>query len=230
MRCLKASMFAPLSLFAIGVLMATPSSGGSKSYDIGILLNQPHPFADSGFSRPSQVDTNRHSHTSGSIAISIFGGWMTDNNWEDVFTPWDLEFRDTALAGIAGSRRFWRYDDNISFEIEGQIVRYFGDQENWEFNLPIIVRWETFPWNDVIDTSVAFGLGPSYATEVPKEEVAMDGDSQRWLVYWVFELALGVPETDWSGIFRLHHRSGAFGIVADEGGTNVLAVGLKRRF
>ncbi len=155
---------------------------------------------------------------------------MTDNRWEEVFTPWKIEFRDSTFAGIAGSRRIWRYDDDISFEIEGQIVRHFGDQDHWELNLPLIVRWETFPWNDIIDTSAAFGLGPSFASAVPKEEIAMDGESQHWLVYWVLELAMGMPETDWKGILRLHHRSGAFGIVAGEGGSNVMAVGLRRQF
>ncbi|MCZ6637227.1 MAG: hypothetical protein O7C66_03425 [Alphaproteobacteria bacterium] len=217
-------------IIALGVFLPSPSSGGPKSYDVGILLNQPHPFMDRNVSQLTQTHTDGPSDTGGSIAVSIFGGWMTDNRWEEVFTPWELDFRDSALVGMAGSRRIWRYDDDISFEIEGQIIRHFGDQDHWEFNLPFIVRWETFPWNDIIDTSVAFGLGPSYASKVPKDESAMDGESQHWLVYWVFELAMGLPETDWSGVFRLHHRSGAFGIVADKGGSNVLAVGLRRQF
>ena len=227
---MKFSWFAWISIIVLGAFLPSPSNGGSKSYDFGILLNQPHPFTNSEISRPPQTHTQQPPDTEASIAVSIFGGWMTDNNWEEAITPWNLEFRDTTLVGIAGSRRMWRYDDDISFEIEGQIVRHFGDQDHWELNLPIIVRWETFPWNDLIDTSVAFGLGPSYASQVPKDEIAKDGDSQRWLVYWVLELAMGLPETVWGGIFRLHHRSGAFGIVADKGGSNVLAVGLRRQF
>jgi hypothetical protein len=227
---MKALWFAWISIIALGVFLPSPSNGGPKSYDIGILLNQPHPFTNSEIYRPVQTHINQPPDTDAAIAVSIFGGWMTDNNWEEVITPWNLEFRDTTLVGIAGSRRLWRYDNDISFEIEGQIVHHFGDQDHWEFNLPIIVRWETFPWNDAIDTSAAFGFGPSYASEIPKEEIAKDGDSQQWLVYWMFELAMGLPETDWRGIFRLHHRSGAFGIVAGEGGSNVLAVGLRRQF
>ncbi len=48
-------------------------------------------------------------------------------------------------------------------------------QDHWEFNLPIVARWEAFPWDDVIDTSLAFGIGPSYASEIPKVEVANGG-------------------------------------------------------
>ncbi|MFB3111611.1 MAG: hypothetical protein ACE10G_06225 [Gemmatimonadales bacterium] len=226
----KALWFAWILIIAVGVILPSQSNGGSKSYDLGILLNQPHPFTNSEKSRPPQTIINQPPDTNASIAISIFGGRMTDNNFEEMITPWDIEFRNSTLVGIAGSRRIWRYDNDISFEVEGQIVRHFGNQDHWEFNIPLIVRWETFPWNDVLDTSAAFGLGPSYASEIPKEEVTKDGDSQRWLVYWLLELVMGLPETDWRAVFRLHHRSGAFGIVADEGGSNFLAVGLKRHF
>ncbi len=96
--------------------------------------------------------------------------------------------------------------------------------------LPIIGRWEPFPWDEVVDTSLAFGIGPSYASSKPKVEVANDGDSRRLLVYWMMEIEVGVPDKSWSAIFRLHHRSGAFGLVADEGGSNAMVIGLKQRF
>jgi len=165
-----------------------------------------------------------------SSAITVFGGLMTDNEWEDTLVPWTLDFRDSTLLGLAASHRIGRFDHRLGFEIEGQVVRHFGDQDHWEFNLPIVGRWEVFPWDAVLDTSLAFGIGPSYASEKPKAEVAKEGDSQRWLVYWMVELELGPPDKDWSGIFRLHHRSGAFGLIADEGGSNALVIGIKYRF
>ncbi len=111
------------------------------------------------------------------------------------------------------------------------MVRHFGDQTHWEFNLPIIARWETFPWDNVIDTSLAWGIGPSYASETPAAEVAREGESQRWLVYWLGELELGLPgQRGWTALVRVHHRSEAFGLIADEGGSNALTVGLRRRF
>ncbi len=164
-------------------------------------------------------------------AVTLFGGWLTDNDWEEVFIPGDAEFRDSWLLGLAGSRRFARLGEGLSFELEGQVVRHFGDQTHWEFNLPVIARWETLPWDNVIDTSVAFGIGPSYASETPAEEVAREGESRRWLVYWLAELELGLPgQRDWTALARIHHRSEAFGLIADEGGSNVLAVGLRRRY
>ncbi len=124
-------------------------------------------------------------------AVTLFGGWLTDNEWEEVFIPGEAEFRDSWLFGLAASRRIYRLGEGLSFEIEGQVVRHFGDQTHWEFNLPIIARWEAFPWDTVIDTSLAWGIGPSYASETPAAEVAREGESQRWLVYWLGELELG---------------------------------------
>jgi hypothetical protein len=222
--------FGASAVIAIGVLWPLISFAGPKAYDLSVLVRESHPVANQNASRSVKSDAKDPPLSSGRFAVTVFGGWMTDNDWEDVFTPWNLDFRDTTLVGVAGSRRIWRYEDKFSLEVEAQAVRYFGDQENWEFNLPVLIRWDQFPWDEKIDTSIAFGLGPSYASEVPDEEVAMDGDSQRWLVYWVAELAVGLPRSNWRGVFRLHHRSGAFGIVADEGGSNVLAVGLRRQF
>jgi len=169
---LKALWFAWILIIVVGVISPSPSNSGSKSYDFRLLLNKPHPFTTRENPRPPKTHIKRYPTSKASNAVTVFGGWMTDNNFEEVFTPWELEFRDSTLFGIAASHRIWRYADKISLEIEGQVVRHFGNQDHWEFNLPLIARWEKFPWNDVIDTSVAFGLGPSYATEVPKEEVA----------------------------------------------------------
>ena len=77
-------------------------------------------------------------------AIAVFGGLVTDNNWEDAIAPWDLDYRESLVAGLAISHRIGRFDHRLSFEIEGQVVRHFGDQDHWELNLPIVGRWEAF--------------------------------------------------------------------------------------
>ena len=165
-----------------------------------------------------------------SNAISVFGGVLTDNRWYDALAPWHLDFRASRLVGLAASHRISRRNRRWSLEIEGQVVRHFGDQDNWEFNLPIVGRWEAFPWDDVVDTSLAFGIGPSYASQRPKAEVQNRGNSHHLLVYWKMEAEAGLPGKAWSAIIVLHHRSGAFNTVADEGGSNAIVVGLRRRF
>jgi hypothetical protein len=163
-------------------------------------------------------------------AINVYAGVLTNNDWHEPFTGKSLKFKDSWLIALAGAKELGRVFDHLVIELEGQVVRHIGEQEHWEFNVPIVFRWEKFPWDNVVDTSLAYGIGPSYATEVPAEEVARKGDSQRWLIYWMFEVELGLPQSEyWSAIGRIHHRSGAWGAVADDGGSNVLALGLKRR-
>ena len=179
---------------------------------------------------PVSPDASADPAPNGAVAVTAFGGIMTDNKWEDVLAPWTLEFRESGLAGVAASRRLAQIGDGFVLEVEGQAVRHFGDQDHWEFNLPLTARWLRFPWDDTVDTSVAWGIGPSYATEVPQVELDNNETSQRWLVYWMAEVELALPDSPWSGVLRLHHRSDAFGLIGDDGGSNALAIGIRRQF
>lgn len=166
-------------------------------------------------------------------AATAYFGRMTDvHSWHDILLhPGDVDFANANLLAGSMSWTFARYlDDALNLELEGQAVRYFGDQDNWEFNVPVAVRWNRFPWNDTLATSTAFGLGPSYATEVPPVEVELEGESQRFLAYWFVELTLGPPKADWSAVLRLHHRSGGLGSISKDGGSNSLGAGVKFSF
>jgi hypothetical protein len=166
-------------------------------------------------------------------AVTAYYGKMTDvHSWHDIILhPDDVDFEDARLLTGAMSWTFARYLDNaLNLELEGQVVRYFGDQDNWEFNLPVAVRWNRFPWNNTIATTTAFGLGPSYANQVPPVEVELEGDSQRFMAYWFVEVTLGPPQADWSTVLRLHHRSGGLGAITEDGGSNSLGVGVKFSF
>ena len=160
-------------------------------------------------------------------ALNVYVGRLTSNNWGEFFIPGEaVVFRDSYLLTAALARRIGTYGDKASFEIEGQVVKHFNGQEHWEFNALVAARWEAFPWDDHIDTSLAFGLGPSFATEKP----VVESEGQN-LVYWMIELALSLPEYPQTAVIsRIHHRSNAFGFVGDEGGSNSLALGLKYRF
>jgi hypothetical protein len=166
-------------------------------------------------------------------AFTVFAGRLTKVDvWHDIFTdPGDVKFADSYFAAGALSlslARFW--DKRVGLELEGQVVRHWGDQHLWEFNLPVVARWHRFPWNTWVNTTAAFGLGPSYATKVPDVEVGLEGDSKKFLAHWFMELTLGAPEASWAVSFRLHHRSDAFSLFANEGGSNGLAMGLRLGF
>ena len=54
-------------------------------------------------------------------------------------------------------------------------------------------------------------------------------DAATLLHYLVIEAAVGLPNSSWSVVGRVHHRSGIFGLLSHSG-SNVLAIGLRYRF
>ena len=165
------------------------------------------------------------------LSVSAYGGWLTSNDWIEVFAPQQWEFVDSQLAALAVSRQAGWLSDAARTEVEGQIVRHFGIQDHWEFNVLGVIRRTALPWDDRLDMSAAGGLGLSYATERPDAEIDFEGDTERLLVYWMLEMDAAIPRAEtWSVLARLHHRSPAYGLFGDGGGANVLALGLRYRF
>ena len=152
--------------------------------------------------------------------------------WHDIFTdPNGLEFADAYLATLALAHPFRQYrDGDFGLETEGQVVYNFGDQSHWEFNALIAARWYRFPWNGTVETTLSVGGGLSWASEVPEVEVQLEGSSEQLLFYGHLEMTFARPGSHWAGILRLHHRSGGFGLLADDGGMNALCLGLTRSF
>ena len=164
-------------------------------------------------------------------SLSIYAGRMTDNSVDDfVDSFYGLDFEESYLLTLALARRIATYSDLASFEVEGQVVKHFDQQDHWEFNALLTARWEAFFWDKYLDTSLAVGAGPSYATDIPEIEVQRSGESERLQVYLMVELEFVLPsQPNVAVITRIHHRSNAFGTVADSGTSNALAIGLKFR-
>ncbi len=160
--------------------------------------------------------------------MSIFAGRQVSNVWEDVFlAPGDLDWRDSGIVGVAAGRD-WPVAPNLSLGIEAQVVVHFGEQDHLELNLPVFLRYTPERLRPL--RSLAFGLGPSYASEVPEIEVQTRGGSQRALLYWAIEAEFSSPSRQATIFTRLHHRSNGFGTIGEDGGSNVIVLGLRRRW
>jgi len=162
--------------------------------------------------------------------LTVYGGAHAQDTIEDVFT-FNAKFEDNDYIAVAAlAREFWRYQNYISFEAEGQIGKHFNNDTFWEFNGLIIGRWHVFPWNKYVDTSLAIGDGLSCYTEISKVEKDDDDDAQKTLNYLLFELALGLPQYPrWDLVVRIHHRSSVFGLYG-AGGSNFVCGGIKFAF
>lgn len=122
----------------------------------------------------------------------------------------------------------------LTWELEGQAAKHTGHQSHLETNLLLTARWNRFPWDGYVATSAALGWGFSYAHELPVLEPRSDREegSNRLLNYLLVELDFAPPTApQWGLVFRLHHRSGVFGIYNGvNGGSNFVGGGLRYRF
>lgn len=170
-------------------------------------------------------------HAEGAIPAtwshSGYVGLMTTDRVEEFSDgpDWsDGQLIGYALAYDRPLNAFW----SVGFEL--QATYHFGDQSYGEFGLPITVRYRPEnPWLRSIE-GFAFGLGMSHTTKVPDIEVDTRGESQRNLFYWLLETEFKTKDPKTSWFVRIHHRSDAWGTLEEEGGSNALAIGIRRDF
>jgi len=103
------------------------------------------------------------------------------------------------------------------------------------FNPYIMARWSKFPWSNTIRTTFGLGGGLSYATDIPSIEIRPsdpNGDYSRLMHYIAVEATFALPKyKDWQLVYRLHHRSGVFGLMqAENAGNTAVQIGLRRYF
>ena len=171
-------------------------------------------------------------------SITFFNGMYTDRSFgKAVFNlPGDLE--KNYLHGLSISRHlahFWR--DYFALELEGMVALHHGrhkegSQDYWEYLLAVLLRYDRFPWKDQLHTAIALGEGLSLASKVPLREIQFRGDSRRLLNYLAFELELTLPSYPrYSMAYRIHHRSGVFGLFDNvRGASDFYLLGLRYRF
>jgi hypothetical protein len=167
-------------------------------------------------------------------ALTVYAARISSEaTWQHVLKdPLGTGFVDSYLVAAALAQRYASFlGDGLALEAEGQAVYHFGEQNHWEFNaMPVVARWQRFPWSGRFASSAAFGLGLSYATEVPAVELRLEDTSDRLMIYWVAELTAGPRDARWAISLRLHHRSDAFGLMGEDGGMNAVGLGIRYGF
>jgi hypothetical protein len=159
------------------------------------------------------------------VAVTL--GQMTSNTWQDVlFEPGSVDLRESWIAGIMVSRE-WPLGQIGYAGIEAQLNLHWGGQGYLEIAAPVYLR-SVRPRRPYIP-ALAYGLGLSLASAVPKVEVDRRGESQNLLAYWFIELEFA-SRAELRPFIRLHHRSDAFGVFETDTGSNAILLGLRRDF
>jgi len=154
----------------------------------------------------------------------------------------DLKMDPSYFVGINYSDQanipiFTKYlsDKGFKTEVELQLSKHHGMQDNYEVHSAILVRSKNFNTIGFINTNFAFGIGISHAMGTPWYEDTESGsiDEKRYKTqnYLAFEVEFSPQRSSWSIPIRLHHRSGIYGLIAPEKvGSNFIAAGIRRKF
>jgi hypothetical protein len=166
--------------------------------------------------------------------IAIMGGIFSPDVFSDIVTtPWDTRTDSIYLLSGSYNRRLTTVLNHLDIEVEGGLGRRFGDNNSAEAYAALGLRWRAFPWDDFLTTSFAvYPIGPSYVANLSSAEVSKDGRSANWLNFFSIELTVAAPSMpELEVLFRLHHRSGVFGLInGSTNGADFLSVGARYRF
>jgi hypothetical protein len=217
-----------LALLSI-VLGAGLPAGTTETYAAqiggGHALNPREPVKPA---EPTPAGSWRHDGWS----LTLYAGRLSTSDSSDIFVA-DGEFDDAGTVGAALSKVLFTSWKHLVWEAEVQANQHFGDQDHVELDALILARWTSFPWNDVVRTTIAIGDGLSYATKTPKLERAAHGESVANLLnYVVAEITLAPPSIEHVSLsIRYQHRSGMFGTFSGVGeASTIFALGMKYHF
>jgi hypothetical protein len=166
-------------------------------------------------------------------SVFAYGGQWTDTRFVHIVFRGRTDFQSSYVWAAGVSRNLFDISRHLGTEAEFNLARNSGLQTHGEMNTAFSLRWKTFPWDRYVKTSLAYGLGISYAFERPPIEEEPERRASRTLIFMPAELTFAPPKekkSPWEVMVRIHHRSGAFGFFKDAGGSNFVTAGLRYRF
>ncbi len=169
-------------------------------------------------------------------ALSLYVGRYTRDTLAQVFTEsFDLNFDDRDYVGVvAYSKVFRKPSAKRHWELEGQIGKHFRGQSHVELNTAVFHRWKKFPWNHRVRTTLAIGIGLSYAFEEPALEASNPSNDGTTRLQFYLGFDTSLAPSSWSRtsfLLRLHHRSTVAGLFGDvDSGSNYLSAGVRYEF
>jgi hypothetical protein len=158
------------------------------------------------------------------------GGWHRESTY---FTGVGLAKTVGTLGGSIGALRS-TFVENIQHGYEVVLLQHRGKQEVQELGAAYMLRSPNLELAQ-LRVNAAGGLGLSHTFGTPSyEDGPKDDPTKRYrtqlLILLEAEWSLAsLP--DWSLVTRIHHRSGAYGLIAPrQVGSNFIVAGVRYRF
>ena len=171
------------------------------------------------------------------LKLAYYKGMYTNTNLGEILLKLDTHNRQSYINMFSIAKPFLKlWKANI--ETEGQVGWHTGVQKHMEFNGLFLAR---FGANKNLPVNFAVGEGLSLATrnpdlENPRKNVfypSVESEySNKLLNYLAFEVELSLPSLKKKNVpspfFRVHHRSGVYGIFCPPTcGSNYLTYGVR---
>ena len=188
---------------------------------------------------PAAADMRLLAPCDGDCAVAVYGGTYVENSMERILLtdpepPWTWDYRDDHILALTLSRQVATLGRGFTVEAEVGLGKRFGRQSETEVWGAAYLRYLGFHWDRFLVTSVAVSTGLNYASDISDVERnrARDDTGDRLMHFFSPEITFALPEApDREILFRLHHRSGVFGLVSDAwGGVQYGSIGIRYRF
>lgn len=180
-------------------------------------------------------------------ALEVFAGKATWSSFmPSMYEPWNNDMTNIGVAALGYSYRFGSFNSITGLDapgafgdhlyIEGEVgtSKRFGNEDLFEVWGAAYIRYDNFPWNDYVYTTVAVNTGLSYLSEDSDFERSRDENdkTQQLLHYMGPEISIASPDNKNLELFvRWHHRSGVFGLFDGVySGSTFLTGGVRVRF
>lgn len=165
-------------------------------------------------------------------SVTVYFGPSTTKYFGAVLQKLNFEPTGT-MIGLAVDRPFLDLGWDVALSGEVQATQYFFGHPNTSFAAGLGFQANA-PFG-IGGTSFSVYDGPSYDLNPPLTSIGYSNHlwpawRKKFLNYFGMEYAVDISSApDWAGVFRLYHRSGAFGLYS-EGDDDGMAVGLGLRY
>jgi len=166
-----------------------------------------------------------------STTISLYGGPSSPTPLLNLVRLNIPELASFYNITTALNRGIWTDSRFVALELEGSVAFQLESIQNTAFQGATLIRWLEPPSNKVFKSSVALGMGVSYAINPPEIEIIVLPKTANLLMHVLIEFAADLDlSSTWQGLFRIHHRSGAYGLFSGVvGGSDYLCLGIRYR-
>lgn len=167
----------------------------------------------------------------GDSAIFMYGGIATNSPLLDIIKVKIAHFEPYGAFSAGASRRLFRSERLFALDAELVLTRYLESAGTYSVGGSVLARLIEPPWHRTLPGSLGFGVGWSWATQVPEVEVRSIAVTAQGLLQLQMEFEFDLGRSDWSLFLRDQHRSGIFGLISGVvGGSDYFCLGLRRRY